>query len=307
MDGPAAPRRHGVLRRRAEAPTVACDERGVPSLNTDGATVEATLDVYLAEINESGLLSAAEELELGALIQNGDQEARDRMIRSNLRLVVNIAKHYLNRGLGFMDVVAEGNLGLLKAVEKFDPDAGCRFSTYATWWIKQSIRRALMNTTKTVRVPSYMIELISRLRSAQLTLAEQLGRKPTIDELAKALDLPAENIAFIQRASDSSTSSGKASSFDDDDGPDADDLPDQSTPPPDQMLLERTQLEELRSLVERLGDRSATVLKLRYGLNGAEPLTLKEIGKHVGLTRERVRQIEVESLERLAAILDGPI
>ncbi len=269
--------------------------------------MEATLDVYLTEINESGLLTAAEELQLGVLIQSGDQEARDRMIRSNLRLVVNIAKHYLNRGLGFMDVVAEGNLGLLKAVEKFDPDAGCRFSTYATWWIKQSIRRALTNTTKTVRVPSYMIELISRLRTAQLGIAERLGRKPTVEELAKELDLPAENIVVIQRASESSTSSGKSSSFDDDEGPDADDLPDTSTPPPDQLLLERTQLEELRSLVGRLGDRSATVLKLRYGLDGAEPLTLKEIGKHVGLTRERVRQIEVEALDRLATILDGPV
>jgi RNA polymerase primary sigma factor len=268
--------------------------------------VEATLDLYLTEINESGLLTAAEELELGERIQSGDPEARDRMIRSNLRLVVNIAKHFLNRGLGFMDLVAEGNLGLLKAVEKFDPAAGCRFSTYATWWIKQSIRRALTNTTKTVRVPSYMIELMSRLRAAQLLLADRLGRKPSVEELAKELDIPPENVRVIQRACESNTSSGKVS-FDDEDGPDADDLPDLSTPAPDQLILERSQLEEVRRLVDRLGERAATVLKLRYGLDGAEPLTLKEIGKVVGLTRERVRQIEVESLQRLAAILDGPI
>lgn len=264
--------------------------------------MEATLDVYLTEINEAGLLTAAEELELGDRVQSGDAEARERMIRSNLRLVVNIAKHFTNRGLGFMDLIAEGNLGLLKAVEKYDPAAGCRFSTYATWWIKQSIRRALTNTTKTVRVPSYMIELISRLKTAQLCLFDRLGRKPTIEELAKELDVPPDNILVIQRAEDSAVAA-QSTSDDADAGP-GEDVPDPNTVPPDQLFLERTQLEQLRGLVKGLGERVATILRLRYGLDGSEPLTLKEIGQRIGLTRERVRQIEVEALQRLAEILD---
>jgi RNA polymerase primary sigma factor len=265
--------------------------------------VEATLDVYLTEINESGLLNAQEEIDLAERIRAGDHEARDRMIRSNLRLVVNIAKHFVNRGLGFMDVIAEGNLGLLKAVEKFDPAAQCRFSTYATWWIKQSIRRALSNSTKTIRVPSYMIELVARLKAARLALADKLGRKPDVAELAAEMDLPVENIRAIQRVCDSSTTTGAGAS--DADGPLAEDVEDVRTPAPDQLLLERSQLEQLRALVDGLEERTATVLRLRYGLDGEEPLTLKEIGVRVSLTRERVRQIEIEALDRLAAILDG--
>jgi len=266
--------------------------------------VEATLDVYLSEINESSLLTAAEEIELADRIREGDHEARDRMIRSNLRLVVNIAKRFVNRGLGFMDVVAEGNLGLLKAVEKFDPGAGCRFSTYATWWIKQSIRRALTNSVKTVRIPSYMIELISRLKAAQLTLADRLGRKPTHDELAAEMGIPPDNVRSIQRALDAGAVNSAPVSIDAD-GCDADQVPDTRAPAPDDLILEQNQLERLRELLDRLGERTSTVLRLRYGLNGEEPLTLKEIGRRVGLTRERVRQIESEALGRLAAILEG--
>lgn len=266
--------------------------------------MEATLDVYLSEINETGLLKAAEEIELAERIRAGDHEARDHMIRANLRLVVNIAKHFVNRGLGFMDLVAEGNLGLLKAVEKFDPAAGCRFSTYATWWIKQSIRRALTNTTKTVRVPSYMLELIGRLKAAQLALLDRLGRRPTIEETAKEMGVSTDGVNAIQRALESSSSGAHPMSLDGDGG-DAEQFPDERTRPPDELILERNQLEELRALLGRLGTRTAAVLRLRYGLEGEEPLTLKEIGKRVGLTRERVRQIEVEALHQLATILEA--
>jgi RNA polymerase primary sigma factor len=266
--------------------------------------VEATLDVYLTEINETGLLTAAEEIELADRIRAGDPEARDRMIRANLRLVVNIAKHFVNRGLGFMDLVAEGNLGLLKAVEKFDPAAGCRFSTYGTWWIKQSIRRALTNTTKTIRVPSYMLELISRLKAAQLALFDQLGRRPTVEETAKELGLPIDGVHAIQRAIESSSSGARPISIDAD-ACDEDHLTDDRVRPPDELILEQNQLERLRRLLDRLGTRTATVLRLRYGLEGESPLTLKEIGKRVGLTRERVRQIEVEALQQLADILEA--
>lgn len=263
---------------------------------------EGILDVYLSEINEVGLLKAAEEIELSHRIRNGDAEARERMVRANLRLVVNIAKRYVNRGLGFMDLIAEGNLGLLKAVEKFDPAAECRFSTYATWWIKQSIRRALINSSKTVRIPSYMVELIGKLHQAQMALADRLGRQPTNEEIGAEMDLPADNVPAIQRAIE--TTQASITSPGDERESDVDSLPDEAQRSPDDVILEQNQLEKLNELLERMDARESTILKLRYGLSGRDPMTLKEIGTEVGLTRERVRQIEVESIRRLNQILN---
>jgi RNA polymerase primary sigma factor len=263
---------------------------------------EGILDVYLSEINEVGLLKASEEIDLAKRIRKGDAEAREVMVRANLRLVVNIAKRYVNRGLGFMDLIAEGNLGLLKAVEKFDPDAGCRFSTYATWWIKQSIRRSLINSSKTVRIPSYMVELIGKLHQAQMTLADRLGRQPTNEELGAEMGLPADNVPAIQRAIETTQASMSAPGEETE--TDVDSLADDSQRRPDEVILEQNQLEKLRELLDRMDERESTILKLRYGLSGREPMTLKEIGAEVGLTRERVRQIEVESIRRLNQILN---
>lgn len=263
---------------------------------------EGILDVYLSEINEVGLLKASEEIELAKRIRSGDAEARETMVRANLRLVVNIAKRYVNRGLGFMDLIAEGNLGLLKAVEKFDPEAGCRFSTYATWWIKQSIRRSLINSAKTVRIPSYMVELIGRLHQAQMTLVDRLGRQPTNEELGLEMGLPADNVPAIQRATETTQASMSGPGEDMD--ADVDSLADEGQRQPDEVILEQNQLEKLEELLNRMDPREASILKLRYGLSGREPMTFKEIGVEVGLTRERVRQIEVECLRRLNQILN---
>jgi len=247
------------------------------------------------------LLSAEGEKDLASLVQSGDHEAREQMIRANLRLVVSIAKNYVNRGLGFMDLIEEGNMGLLKAVEKFDPEAGCRFSTYATWWIKQSIRRSLINSVKTVRIPSYMVELIGRLRTAQLQLTDKLERTPTTGELAEAMELPPENISAIKRAIATNQGITQPIPLEGDDG--TNDLVKDTMPNPAEVILERNQIERLRDLLDDMSDREASILKLRYGLGDEPPMTLKDIGKRVGLTRERVRQLEQEALRRLNKIL----
>jgi RNA polymerase primary sigma factor len=256
----------------------------------------------LKEINSIDLLDADQEKELSRRILSGDHHAREYMIRANLRLVVSIAKHYVNRGLGFMDLIEEGNLGLLKAVEKFDPEAGCRFSTYATWWIKQSIRRSLINSVKTVRIPSYMVELIGKLRTAQLQLTDDLGRVPNADELAEAMGIPEDNVTAIRRAIATNQSLSQPIPLDGEDGSN-DLVHDDRTAPPDQFVLEQNQIEKLHELLSEMGEREAAIIKLRYGLSGGDPMTLKQIGQRVGLTRERVRQIEQRALERLNRIL----
>ena len=262
---------------------------------------EATLNIYLKEINSVDLLNAEGEKELARLVLSGDHNAREQMIRANLRLVVSIAKKYINRGLGFMDLIEEGNMGLLKAVEKFNPDAGCRFSTYATWWIKQSIRRSLINSVKTVRIPSYMVELIGRLRDAQMRLTDKDGRPPSTEELAKAMELPSENVCAIERAIATNQSMSQPIPLEGDDG--SNNLVEDGAPLPDQVVLEQNQIERLNDLLSQMSEREAMILKLRYGLGDQEPMTLKQIGAQVSLTRERVRQLEQQALQQLNRIL----
>ncbi|MFN9705689.1 MAG: RNA polymerase sigma factor RpoD/SigA [Planctomycetota bacterium] len=260
------------------------------------------LDIYLSEINEVPLLTAKQEIELAKRIQRGDMEAREHMIRANLRLVVSIAKNYVNRGLAFMDLIEEGNIGLVRAVEKFDPAAGCRFSTYATWWIKQGIRRALVNTVKTVRVPSYMAELVSRWKATAMELGYKLGRPARTSEIAELLGIPEENWDVVRETVEA-TSQPVFSMSDDQNAGFAESIEDTRQPGPEQQALSAMEIQRLRELLEGLDSRESRILKLRCGIGDEEPTTLKAIGKRFGLTRERVRQMEQQALARLGAIM----
>ncbi len=260
------------------------------------------LDTYLSDINEVPLLTAQEEVQLSKRVQRGDQQAREHMIRANLRLVVSIAKNYVNRGLSFMDLIEEGNIGLMKAVEKFDHKAGCRFSTYATWWIKQGIRRSLVNTVKTVRVPSYMSEIVSRWKATAMELTYRLGRTATTGEIAEQLELPEGNWDVVRDTVHSSaqpmhtmTDEGGASF--------ADAIEDTNSRSPEETILRAMELGRMHELLDRLETREARILRMRFGLGGKEPMTLKAIGKRFGLTRERVRQMEQQALDKLGEVM----
>jgi RNA polymerase primary sigma factor len=265
-------------------------------------TVQSPLETYLREINETALLNAQEEKDLAVLIGQGDKAARDRMIRANLRLVVNIARGYVGKGLALQDLIEEGNIGLLRAVEGFDPTIGTRFSTYASYWIKQSIKRALVNTAKPIRIPAYMVELLTKWRRASNDLQETLGRTPTPEEIAVVLEIPKKKLAIVKKAinvynlvpqTDQGENGWTLGEM----------LMDERTKAPDEEMIEA---DNLRIVMNRLGEmdkREATVLRMRFGLNDAPPKTLKEIGESLGLTRERVRQIENEALGKLSAVL----
>ena len=278
--------------------------RGVRQV-TENRLVESVLELYLGEINESPLLTADEEKQLARrIIEHSDMEARDRMVRSNLRLVVNIAKKFGNRGMPLSDLIEEGNLGLLRAVEGFDPEQGSRFSTYASWWIKQSIKRALINGVQPIHIPAYMVEMISRWKQMTMQLEDQLGRSPSVEEMSEALEMPVRKVKIIWRAVKALASPNQMPSGDDSYTIN-EMLEDNKTIRPDEAVFNADELETLSKLLDELDEREAAVLRLRFGLGCDEPLTLKEIGKQVGLTRERVRQIEKESLEKLNHILSG--
>ena len=270
-----------------------------------GSAVQTPLETYLREINETSLLNAAEERELATRIGEGDTQARDRMVRANLRLVVNIARGYSGKGLSLQDLIEEGNLGLLRAVEGFDPGMGTRFSTYASYWIKQSIKRALINTGKTIRIPAYMVELLSKWRRATARLTEELDRSPTAEEVARVLGLPKKKLPIIKKAikiynavpqTDQADSGWTLSDM----------VTDDRQLSPDDALVESDCLQHVREMLTTMDEREASVLRMRFGLDNQEPRTLKDIGEQLGLTRERVRQIETEALNRMADSMQDP-
>jgi RNA polymerase primary sigma factor len=268
------------------------------------STVQTPIESYLREINETPLLKAEEEKQLAYRIEDGDNEARDHLVRANLRLVVNIARSYQGKGLALQDLIAEGNLGLLRAVEGYDPSMNTRFSTYASFWIKQSMKRAVVNTAKTVRLPAYMVQLLTEWRRAAARLHEELGRTATEDEIANRLKLPKKKLNIIKKAIRIYNAGPQGEV--EDTGWSIDDLAmDNLSHTPDAQMMHSDDLHQVLHLLDSLEDREATVLRLRFGLNGQEPMTLKEIGGCLDLTRERVRQIEREALGKLHEMLEN--
>lgn len=258
--------------------------------------------IYLNDIGHNALLSADEEKALCRRVVQGDFAARQRMIEHNLRLVVNIAKHYLNRGIPLLDLVEEGNLGLIHALEKFDPERGFRFSTYATWWIRQNIERAIMNQSRTIRLPVHVIKELNVCLRAQRHLEMQAGREPTLEEISHLVDKPVEEVRRILSLNERVASLDAPLDID----PMltvGESIPDEQQEEPDELLHNAEIERYVREWLQQLNDKQRTVIERRYGLNGYEICTLEELAASMSLTRERVRQIQIEGLETLRRLL----
>jgi len=279
------------------------------SVGREGTIVfDVTLKDYLKEIDEASLLTCDEEYNLGTrVIQENDPWARELLVRSNLRLVVNIAKKYAGRGISLGDLIEEGNLGLIKAVDYFDPERGTRFSTYAAWWIKQSIKRALLENIQPVHVPTYMVTLINQWRHTAAEVESRLGRKVRVEEMADLMHLPLRKANVIYRIVEILANVGESLGGDDQDDNQAVEstLEDESAGRPEDVLVEDEEKDKALRLLDEIDPREASVLKLHYGLGGRRPLTLKEIGKKMGLTRERIRQIRRDALTRLYEYMEA--
>lgn len=263
---------------------------------------DSTLKLYLREISKTPLLTPEDEIKLAAKIKRGDKKARARMIQANLRLVVKIAQDYSNYGLPVADLISEGNIGLMKAVERFDPKKGGKLSTYAAWWIKQSIKRALANQSKTIRLPVHMVDKIAKMRRISAMLAETLGREPTDEEICEEIGLPRRKLAMLKQASRRPTSldepinEGEATRY-------SEIIGDDRAEDPLETLADRNLQNELSGLLDVLDQRERQIIHERFGLNGKKPMTLEEVGLEFGVTRERIRQLQNIALSKMRKAL----
>ena len=258
--------------------------------------------MYLREIGKIPLLTLEEESELSKKAMAGDRKAKDRMAEANMRLVVSIAKRYSGRGLDLLDLIQEGNTGLLRAVDKFDPEKGFKFSTYATWWIRQAITRAIADQARTIRIPVHMVETINKLMRTQRRLTQELNRDPTNEELAKEMDMEVEKIEHIMKIKQDITSLDAGIGRDDNDGEEStlgDFIEDEDTASPEESASSQLLKEQVREILGSLSDRERKILEMRFGLNGTKSHTLEEVGLEFAVTRERIRQIEAKALLKL--------
>jgi RNA polymerase primary sigma factor len=260
---------------------------------------EGALGTYLREIGVIPLLTRADEVRLGKRIRRGDRAAREQMIRANLRLVVKIAQDYSGLGLPLLDLISEGNIGLIKAVERFDPRKGGKLSTYAAWWIKQSIKRALANQSKTIRLPVHLVDKISKMRKMAMKLSEQLGREPTDEELAIELQIPTSKVAHLKSVSVRPASLDAPIGESGDSGTFGEIVGDENAVSPYEGLRDRNRNSDLNEMVNSLEKREAEIIKLRFGLDGRDELTLEEVGRRFNVTRERIRQLEYLALSKM--------
>lgn len=264
------------------------------------------LQIYLHDINDTPLLSAQEERELAERVALGDPYAREHMVKANLRLVVNIARGYLGKGLSLEDLIEEGNLGLMRAVEGFDGMMDTRFSTYASYWIKQSIRRAVMNNGKPIRLPAYMVSLLAKWKRASTILAERLGRVPTPEEVGKALRLSKKKVGIVTKAIQVNNLTPHAEHSEDEGLAIDEVMTDNRGKAVEEILIETDDLDRIFQRLDRLEVREAAVIRMRFGLEPYDPMTLREVGENLGLTRERVRQLENQALLKLMQSLNHP-
>jgi len=261
-----------------------------------------SLDLYLREISRTPLLTVAEECDLAERIKMGDEDARSHLIRANLRLVVKIARDYSGYGVSLNDLISEGNIGLMQAVERFDPEKGGKFSTYGAWWIKQSVKRALANQSKTIRLPVHMVDKIARMRRIAAMLAEALGREPTDDEIAAELGLPRQKIAMLKQSAQRQTSL---------DAPvgegevklQGDIVSDEAMPDPLEALTDKNLREQIGDLLGVLNERERKIIDDRFGLNGLKPMLLEDVGREFGVSRERIRQLQNVALAKMRKAL----
>ncbi|MBR0480714.1 RNA polymerase sigma factor RpoD [Candidatus Saccharibacteria bacterium] len=277
------------------------DEELEITVDNVDAFADDSVRLYLREIGKVPLLTPDEEQELAKKASEGDKKAKDRMVEANMRLVVSIAKRYTGRGLDFLDLIQEGNTGLLRAVEKFDPDKGFKFATYATWWIRQAITRAIADQARTIRIPVHMVETINKILRTSRKMTQELNREPTIDELAKEMDMEPEKVENALRIKQdiASLDQSVGRDGDDEDSVLGDFVEDEERVSPEDSAANKLLKEQLAKIISTLSDREQKIIKMRFGIGGSKSHTLEEVGLEFSVTRERIRQIEAKALSKL--------